>query len=144
MFLIAPPALDISQHHIPLAVGLALFFSSFLLVLMREDLPKKIQRAFARLCVVATISGLAILIIGSAIELTMYYDARDAHTATVSNWLSSDYGIKLDDEKVLDLVNGSSYVVDYDGSPIAIRILETADDRLSVVDSQQMVLAPVR
>lgn len=69
--------------------------------------------------------------------------AENAQASAVSAWLADDYGIDLDRKQSVELEGGTSFVVDYDGTLTAISILETANGRLSVVDSQMTVLLPV-
>jgi hypothetical protein len=71
-------------------------------------------------------------------------NALEEKAAETSTWLAADYDIDLDVERTAALITGTSFVVDYDGLPTAISILETADGHLSVVDAQQIVLSPVR
>jgi hypothetical protein len=120
-----------------IGAGMALLFVAAVL----SEKKKLVVSNTFRVTGLALVSAFFFLLVVGAISAL---SDQDAYAADVSEWLSVDYGIVLDSDKSGDLLNGESFVVDYDGAQTAISILETANGRLSVVDSQQVILRPVR
>lgn len=70
-------------------------------------------------------------------------DAHKSYYADVSEWMVQDFGIRATADQTERLVDGESFVADYDSEPTTVSIVETFDGDIALVDEDSAPLKPL-
>lgn len=130
-----------SPWFLPTAVALALFAIGGIVMFgfAAADRPRAVVASIV-LAFVGLVGTIGFGIAGD----THAEQEIDVHHRAVSSWLSDTYGIDTTAEQASRLTNGEQFVVDYDGHPITVSVIETLDGDLSIIDEARKPLAASR
>jgi hypothetical protein len=98
---------------------------------------------------VAFIAILGVIFCGSGVKAITDAEkadkatARAAYDETLVDWLEDDYGIVTDVPTIGRLLDGDTFVADYDGRQVTISLSDTVDGKKALVDENRAPLEPL-